>query len=51
MASFATPGYAYDSNASTSEQSIISASVTNVPERQTILTQASFHAVQNYVAC
>ena len=24
-------------------------SVTNVPERQTILTQASFHAVQNYV--
>jgi len=29
----------------------ICASVTNVPERQTILTQASFHAVQNYVAC
>ena len=33
------------------EKSIISASVTNVPECQTILTQASFHAVQNYVAC
>ena len=29
----------------------ICASMTNMPEPQTILTQASFHAVQNYVAC